>query len=200
MFIQVIEGRTKDPEALHRQLEVWERDLKPDAIGYLGSTGGCTSTGDCILVARFESREAAQRNADRPEQTQWWQETEKIFEGPAQFHDSTDVQVSSHGDLDNAGFVQVMEGHVTDHDRAVAMEQESDSMLTELRPDLIGYVTAYFDDNGFTELAYFTSESAAREGEGQDMPSEAAAAMADWQDVMKVDRYLDLPQPWLTKA
>jgi hypothetical protein len=32
------------------------------------------------------------------------------------------------------------------------------------------------------------------------MPSEAAAAMADWQDVMKVDRYLDLPQPWLTKA
>jgi len=61
MFIQVIEGKTNDAEALHRRIEVWERDLKPGAIGYLGSTGGCTSTGDCILVARFESREAAQR-------------------------------------------------------------------------------------------------------------------------------------------
>ncbi|MCU1378695.1 MAG: hypothetical protein JWN29_1678 [Acidimicrobiales bacterium] len=200
MFIQVIEGRTKDPEALHRQLDVWESDLKPGAIGYLGSTGGCTSTGDCILVARFESREAAQRNADRPEQTRWWQETEKTFDGSPRFHDSTDVQVTSHGDLDRAGFVQVMEGHVTDHDRAVAVEQESDSMLTEMRPDLIGYLTAYFDDNEFTEVAYFTTESAARGGESQQLPDEAAKALSEWQDVMKVERYLDLPQPWLTKA
>ena len=59
MFIQVIEGKTHDPEALHRQIDVWERDLKRGAIGYRGSTAGCTSTGDCILVARFESEEEA---------------------------------------------------------------------------------------------------------------------------------------------
>ena len=114
MFIQVIEGKTQDPDALHRQLEVWERDLLPGAIGYLGSTGGCTSNGDCILVARFESQEAAQRNSERPEQTQWWQDTEKCFDGAVTFHDSVDVQVMTHGTLDEAQFVQVMEGHVTD--------------------------------------------------------------------------------------
>jgi len=69
MFIQVIEGHTRDAEALHHQLERWQRDLMPGAIGYLGSTGGCTATGDCILIARFESAEAARRNSDRPEQT-----------------------------------------------------------------------------------------------------------------------------------
>ena len=42
MFIQIIEGRTERPEELHERLEIWQRDLMPDAIGYLGSTGGCT--------------------------------------------------------------------------------------------------------------------------------------------------------------
>jgi hypothetical protein len=200
MFIQVIEGRTTDPEALHRQLEIWERELKPGAIGYLGSTGGCTSTGDCILVARFESREAAQRNSDRPEQTRWWEDTEKTFDGPARFHDSVDVQVMTHGELDNAHFVQVMEGHVTDRDRAIELEHESDPILREVRPDLMGSVTAYFDDREFTELAYFTSEEAAREGERKELPSDAASKVAEWQDVLKVERYLDLRDPWLMSA
>jgi hypothetical protein len=200
MFVQVIEGKTKDPEALHRQIEVWQRDLRPGAIGYLGSTGGCTSTGDCILVARFESREAAQRNSDRPEQTSWWQETEKCFDGPARFHESTEVQVMTHGDLDGARFVQVMEGHVSDRDRAMALEHDADPILAEARPDLLGSVTAYFDGDEFTELAYFTSEAAAREGERKEMPPEAAAAFAEWQDVMKIERYLDLPDPWLMNA
>ena len=200
MFIQVIEGKTSDPEALHRQLDVWERDLRPGATGYLGSTGGCTSTGDCILVARFESREAAQRNSERPEQTRWWQETEKLFDGPVRFHDSVDVQVMQHGNLDEAHFVQVMEGHVTDRDRAMQLEKESDPILSELRPDLLGAVTAYFDDREFTELAYFTSEEAAREGERRDVEGDAAKQMAEWQDVMKVERYLDITDPWLVKS
>ena len=112
MFIQVIEGRTERPEELHERLDIWQRDLMPGAIGYLGSTGGCTSSGDCILIARFESRDAAQRNSDRPEQGAWWAETEKCFDGPVRFHDTDDVQLMSHGELDSAHFVQVMEGHV----------------------------------------------------------------------------------------
>ena len=200
MFIQVIEGKTNDPEALHRQIEAWQRDLKPGAIGYLGSTGGCTSTGDCILVARFESPEAAQRNSERPEQTQWWHETEKCFDGAPRFHESTEVQVMTHGELDGARFVQVMEGHVTDRNRAIALEHDADPILAEARPDLLGSMTAYFDGDEFTELAYFTSEEAAREGERKDLPSDAATAFAEWQDVMKIERYMDLPDPWLMKA
>ncbi|MET1048383.1 MAG: hypothetical protein ABWZ55_02035 [Acidimicrobiales bacterium] len=200
MFVQVIEGKATDSEKVHRQLEIWERDLMPGAIGYLGSTGGCTSTGDCILVARFESEDAARRNSERPEQTAWWQETEKCFDGPVRFHDTVNVQVMAHRDLDEARFVQVMEGHVTDRDRAIALEQESDQILAEARPDLLGAVTAYFDENEFTELAYFESEEAAREGERRGMPGEAGEKLAEWERVMKVERYLDLPDPWLVKA
>ncbi len=200
MFIQVIEGTTRDPEALHERLDVWERDLRPGATGYLGSTGGCTTDGHCILVVRFESRDAARRNSERAEQTAWWQATEALFDGPVTFHDTDDVHVISHGNPDRAGFVQVMDGHVTDHDRAVALERTADEMLAELRPELLGAVTAFHGDGAFTEVAYFTSEEDARRGERMEMPASAQSMLAEWQNVMRVDHYYDLRQPWLASA
>jgi hypothetical protein len=172
----------------------------PTAIGYLGSTGGCTADGSCIMIARFESADAARRNSERPQQSAWWKETERVFDGPVKFHDSEDVQVMEHGSLDAAHFVQVMEGHVTDRDRAVELEREADPMLATARPDLLGSVTAFFTDGGFTEVAYFTTEDAARAGEHQDMPEEMANKFTQWQQTMPIDRYLDITDPWLTSA
>ena len=200
MFIQVIEGRTNDPEAVHRQVERWERELKPGATGYLGSTGGCTSGGDCILIARFTDREAAQRNSDRPEQTEWWTETERLFDGAPRFHETTDVEVMTHGDLDSAHFVQVMDGHVTDRGRAAMLEHDADSALADARPDLLGAVTAYFDGDEFLEVAYFTTEEEARAAEARDLPPEMAAEFAEWEQVMKVEHYRDIADPWLMRG
>ncbi len=36
MFVQVIEGRVSDREGLHRQMDQWQRDLRPGATGFLG--------------------------------------------------------------------------------------------------------------------------------------------------------------------
>lgn len=99
MFIQVIQGRTSDPEALHRRLDVSERDLRPGAIGYLGSAGGCTADGSFIMAVRFTDRDAAMRNGARKEQGEWWSATEKCLDGPASFHDTEDVHVMAHGKL-----------------------------------------------------------------------------------------------------
>jgi hypothetical protein len=200
MFIQVLEGTTNDANALHERLDIWERDLRPGATGYLGSTGGCTSAGDCIMVVRFESREAAERNSTRPEQSAWWEETAKCFDGPVTFHDTEDVQVMTHGELDEAHFVQVMEGHVSDHDRVLALEADADPMLAELRPELLGSVMAMYDEDGFTQVAYFTSEEEARRGERREVPDDAASLMAEWEQAMKIDRYLDITEPWLASA
>jgi len=200
MFVQVIEGRTKNPEAVHERLEIWQRDLMPGAIGYLGSTAGCTSSGDCIMIARFENRDAAKRNSDRPEQGRWWAETEKCFDGPVRFHDTEDVQLMTHGELDKAHFVQVMEGHCSDRKRSVELEHEADPLLAKARPDLIGSVTAYFKDDEFTEVAYFTSEAAAREAERGEMPKDMASKFAEWEKLMKVERYIDITDPWLVSA
>ena len=200
MFVQVIVGRTSDAQAVHHQLEVWEHDLMPGAVGYLGSTGGCVSSGECILVARFESAQTARENSLRPEQGSWWQRTEGLFDGPVIFHDTEDVEVMEHGDLDSSRFVQVMQGRVADRKRAGELHREADAMLGEIRPDLLGTVTVYVDDGGFFELAYFTDEGEARANESKQPPAGAAEMIAEWERVMKVDRYLDITEPWLVSA
>jgi len=106
----------------------------------------------------------------------------------------------THGGVDSARFVQVMDGHVTDRRRAADLERRSDEVLTRLRPDLLGSLTAYYGDDEFTEVAYFTSEKAARDGESAEMTDDMAEMFAEWQSVMKVDRYIDITEPMLISA
>src|SRR5262249_37410339 len=110
MFVQIIEGRVSGRDGLRRQMDNWEKELRPGAKGFLGSTAGVTDDGHAIAFARFDSAAAAKANSDRPEQGRWWNETEKTFDGPATFADSEDVQTFFGGGSDDAGFVQVMKG------------------------------------------------------------------------------------------
>lgn len=200
MFVQVIQGKTEDAAGLRKQFERWQEELKPGATGYLGSTFGVTADGDAVGVARFESAEAAARNSDRPEQGEWWAETEKLFSGPVTFHDSSDVDVFLAGGSDAAGFVQVMQGRVNDLARAKELEAKANETMPTLRPDVIGSVRARYGDNEFTEVVYFTSEAEARTGEAKPMADEDAAEFADWQDVVQVSRYYDITDPWFFSA
>jgi hypothetical protein len=93
MFVQLIQGKTSDKAGLGRQLDRWMSDLQPGAKGFLGTTGGVTDDGRVFVAARFESEDAARANSDRPEQGAWWSETEKHFDGPVSFVDSSDVDV-----------------------------------------------------------------------------------------------------------
>ncbi|HZI39357.1 MAG TPA: hypothetical protein VFF24_13705 [Acidimicrobiia bacterium] len=198
MFVQVIQGRTDDAAGLRRQIERWDQELRPGATGWLGSTFGVTADGEAIGIARFESAETAARNSDRPEQGEWWTETEKLFSGPVTFHDSSDVDVFLAGGSDAAGFVQVMQGRVTDLARVRELEAKATETMPTVRPDVIGSVRARYGDGEFTEVVYFTSEAEARAGEAKPMSDEDAAEFADWQDVVKVDRWYDLTEPWFS--
>jgi hypothetical protein len=166
MLVQVIKGKTRDAAGVKRQLERWRDEVRPGAVGFLGSTAGVADDGTVIALARFADEAAAKENADRPEQTAWWQETAKLFDGEPSFRDSTDTGTLFEGGSDQAGFVQVMEGTATDRAKAEAMETpELMEQLRQARPDLIGSVRVWFPDNSFVEAAYFTSEEDARKGE-----------------------------------
>src|SRR5579871_2168816 len=51
VFAQVITGTVKDREAFTRQSEKWRDEVRPGAVGYLGSTGGIADDGSFIIVA-----------------------------------------------------------------------------------------------------------------------------------------------------
>jgi hypothetical protein len=196
MFIQIIQGTCGDPETLRRQIDLWRRELGPKAEGWLGGTYGITDDNTFVGMVRFDSQEAAARNSTRPEQGAWWAETERCFEGPVTFHDCDDAMTFLDGGSDDAGFVQVIQGRLTDPERFRRLAELPMDMLHETRPEIIGGVMAMAPDGTFVETVAFRSEEAAREGERRAMPAEIRqtweSEMAQMQDVT----YLDLHQPW----
>jgi hypothetical protein len=199
MFAQVIQGRTADPDSIRRATDRWVQELAPGAEGWLGSTAGVADDGRFVVVARFESAEAARRNSDRPEQGRWWEETSRSFDGEVAFLDSDDVLVELTGDPAQAGFVQVMQGQVTDADRArkIMAELPSDLMAT-YRPDVLGSVMVSAADGRWVQVVYFTSEEEARAAESQEPPQEMAEAMAELGSLSVGEtQFLDLRRPVL---
>jgi hypothetical protein len=196
MFVQVIQGRTSDAEGLRAAVDRWEQEVAPGAVGWLGSTGGVTEDGRAIAVVRFESEEAARRNSERPEQDQWWRETEGLFDGGATFRESSDVVVDLQGDPDRAGFVQVMQGRTSDPARARELMTQDPETWATFRPDVLGSVEILHDGGAYTMVLYFTSEAEAREGERKELPLELRATMEE-MDKLTVEEpeFFDLKQP-----
>ncbi len=197
MFVQAIEGRIADREGLRRQLDRWESELRPGAQGFLGSTAGVTDGGDVLAFARFATAADAEANSARPEQGQWWAETEKCFAGEVRFTDSDEVDSFLAGGSDDAGFVQVMKGRQMDRDQVRALDAQFEAHAASFRPDLLGGYRMWTGPDTYIEVAYFTNEADARDGEAKAPPAELAAQMGDFEAMMANVEFIDLREPWL---
>lgn len=195
MFIQVLQGTVTDPEAIHARFTRWDAELGPATEGWLGSTQGVTVEGEFIAVVRFRDEAAARRNSSRPEQGAWWAETESLFAGDVTFHDYPNVTTMLDGGSDEAGFVQVVQGTYTGERDPAEMGMD-EKRLTELRPEILGATLGWDDTRHFTQTVYFTTRTAARDGE-RSMAADPglSAEMEEW--LVDVDglRYLDLENP-----
>jgi hypothetical protein len=200
MFIQVIQGKVSDEAGLRRCMEKWMQDLQPGAVGYLGTTAGTSDDGTYLALARFESAEAARRNSARPEQGAWWAETEKCFAGEVTFMDCDNVTQWLDGGSDDAGFVQIMEGHTKDAKRMLQLLTEAGERIHGLRPEIIGGTFATYGDDGFVEAVYFTSEAEARDHEKMTIPDDLRALFDEEQALAGDISYFDLHQPMLASA
>jgi hypothetical protein len=196
MYVQVIKAKTSDPDGLRRHMDRWRDEVRPGAIGNLGGTAGITDDGTVVVFARFADKASAEANAQRPEQAAWYDEATKFFDGAPSFRESSDVDILLEGGSDDAGFVQVMEGTVTDRARAQALETpEMLEQLRAARPDLIGSLRVWFDDGTFAEAAYFTSEEDARKGESS---SEFSGPQQEYMSLFPDMKFTDLRDPMLT--
>jgi hypothetical protein len=200
LFIQVIQGRVINPGGLQEEMDRWQVELQPGAQGWLGSTWGITDNRDFIAVARFESEEAARRNSDRPEQGAWWGRASQHLAEPV-FHDSSRVHTYKEGGSDEAGFVQVIQGHSDDMDRLAELGRAEEEMLAEQAPHILGMTVAEHADRkgDFTQTIYFTSEEEARRLEREN-PAESDPRMAEMMRLMRDLRYFDLRDPRLESA
>jgi hypothetical protein len=200
MFVQVVQGRATDPAGLKKQWDRWDQEIKPSAQGYLGGTAGITADGEFIALARFESEEDARANSDSAEQSAWWEETSQYLADPL-FHDCTEVDLMNEGGSDDAGFVQVIQGKVTDIAKSRELDARMAGRMKELRPDVIGGIVAWHPQNGrFTNAVYFTSEAEARAKEKEMESAEGFEEfMSEFQAISDGEpKYLNLTDPWMS--
>jgi len=199
MFVQVIRGKVTSADAMRAADQEWNKSMKPGAKGYLGSTKGVADDGTAIIVARFDSEASARANSERPEQGKWWEEYgSKAFQGEPTFFDSTDVETFRNGGSDKAGFVQVMVGKVDDIEGYKKVGKSLESTVADMRPDVIGGVTAFAPDGSFYDVTYFTSEAEAREGEKKEFPPELQEKMQSFGN--PIQEFIDLRDPWFDSA
>ncbi|HET6818244.1 MAG TPA: hypothetical protein VFH66_13545 [Mycobacteriales bacterium] len=195
MFVQVIQGKVKDADLLARQSERWVREIKPGARGYLGSTTGVTPDGHAITIARFESAKDAAANSKSEQQTAWWNETAKAYDGEPTFRESTEVDTVLGGGSNDAGFVQVIQGTAKDQAGMRKQLGGMDAELRSTRPELLGMSVVWHDGGAFTQAVYFRSEAEARKAEAATENNEMRRSYMDL--FAEPPTFLDLRSPLL---
>jgi hypothetical protein len=196
MFIQVIQAKCSQPDELRAFADGSMDEIRPGSIGILGGTFGVTDDGDFIGVVRFESAEAAAANSARPEQDAWAKKFASHLDGPPSFSDYDDVSDFLGGGSDDAGFVQVIRGHVDDVAGAKALINDTGD-LAKMRPEIIGGTFAVTADGDFTQTVYFSDEASARQGEQQAPPAEMREVI---ESMMAGASFYDLRSPWFETA
>jgi hypothetical protein len=200
MFIQVIQGHCRDAEQMRALGDEWAEKHGPEVPGWLGGTYGLTDEGEFVAVVRFESREVAEANSARPAQGEWWERMAACFDGPVTFHDCDDATLFLGGGSDEAGFVQVIQGRLSDPDRFRKFLSQPMDALAEARPEIMGGTVAIDADGFFTETIAFRSESEARLGEKQEMPADRQREFQEEMAQVEGLTFLDLHHPWFNSA
>ncbi len=194
MFVQVIEGRTSDPEGIKRQGEKWQSELRPGATGYLGSTAGTTADGRTIAIVRFDSEASARANSDRPEQSAWFEDMQKYYDGDVSFAESSDTTEFMGGGSNDAGFVQIMKSSNVDRAQVERLDAEFEKFAPQ-RPDILGLFRVWTGADSCVEVAYFTSEADARAGEQAPVPEDMQKMMTEFQEMNQNTEFFDLTDP-----
>lgn len=194
MFIQMVQGTCAQQDDMKMLVDDWCGEMA-DQPGWLGGTYGFTDDNQFVGVVRFDSKASCDAYCERGGSALWWAAASDLFDGTPEIHQSDDVSIMLDGGSDDAGFVQIMRGHVKDADRLRRMttDQEMTAMLHQARPDVIGSTLIIEDDGTFIETIFFTSEDEARIGEKQEMPEAVADEMAE---AMADVEYIDLHRPW----
>ncbi len=198
MFIQVIQGQCRDADRLHQpQTSGATSSVPPRKAGWAAPTG-LPTTGSS-WPSYGSTRVSSRKNSDRPEQGEWWQKMSECFDGEVTFHDCDDVTMFLDGGSDDAGFVQIIQGRLTDADRFKDFMTQPMDSLHQARPEILGGTIAIEPDGTFTQTVAFPTEAAAREGEAKEMPEDMREVTEEMAQVKDV-KYLDLHHPWFASA
>lgn len=201
VFVQIIQARAADAEALRAHHERWIEDLAPGADGWLGSTAGVSTEGEYIALVRFASAEAARRNSQREEQGVWWSQLEALTDSELTVQNCREVAELAGGGSDEAGLVEIFQGRAPDIHEVLERIAETEEETLPHRPRLIGgYIVAHGEGPGFTEVLYYPSEEAAEDSRAENVREQELSHIEEMTGAITDLRRIELLAPWLHSA
>ncbi|HYY80010.1 MAG TPA: hypothetical protein VFD04_12635 [Actinomycetes bacterium] len=198
MFIRILQGRVADPAGVRAELERWRREVAPDVPGWQRLTAGVTEDRELVALFRYAGRATA--GIGLAGQAAWERAVGRHLDGPATWHDCTQVYAMKGGDADDAGFVQVVQGRLADPVRLAAARVEVERTLRERAPHVLGVLVAEHADEpgGFTEVSYVTSRHEARAAE-RAMPVDVAVQLGMVRSYVEGLRFVELREVLLAR-
>ena len=190
MFVHVVRAPAADPGPLLEQVARLPAMLGTEAAGFLGLTAGISDEGDFVAVARFAS----------PGGDAWWAALEPWLAGPPTVRASSEVELLLGGGSDEAGFIEVIEGHATDRHRFMVLERQLEQRFAAERPDFLGSQIIWWADGSWLEVAYFTSEDDLRAADARGLSPEVEELVSAWEGVARPSAQLDLADPFLSSG
>jgi hypothetical protein len=175
LFAQVLTFKVADSPALFDAFDTWNKEIGSKAPGFLGGSGGITDDGTAVVIVRYRTAEECLAVRELPEHQQWRADSLPLIAGEIVSKDSVNVITDLPGNPEEAGFVQVIQGRLSDPEDAFGLGAEDRKALAEARPDIIGRELILHDNSEFTLVVSFTNEEQARIGEQQPLPDDVAA-------------------------
>jgi len=201
MFGQVVQGHTTDPAGARQAMERWARHVSPGATGWVRTIAGVTHHGTFIALLQFDSENAVGINSGRPEQDRWWTEMRGLLDGGVTVENGVRTEAFLAGDPDRAGFVQVVQGRVSDMARAREHLHAMQKLWSLHLTALLGTVTIELSGGRFSRALCWSTELEARAGALETPPEVRARNQAARQQLLVGQpESLDLQEPWLYSA
>ena len=137
-------------------------------------------TGAPIAIVRFEDEASARANAERPEQTAWFEGMAKLYDGEPTFTESSDVTEWMGGGSERR---RVRPGDEVHRRRSCPGREDGRGVRAVRRPAarLLGGLRIWTGPDSCIDVAYFTSEEEARKGEQAEMPDEMKELMSEFR-------------------
>ena len=185
MFIELVHGKARDTEQLHRVWVATLRSLKATGVRWLGATSGSTGDGEFMAMLAFESEEGARLTADLLDDQGVWRTLDSSLRD-LRFSECPHVRAFASGNPSRADCVEVTGG--TAKDISQLMEYfETVSRSARRDETLLGGLVCWDADGAATGALYRRSKPA----------SATAKRMSDAADrAFKSRTYFELTRPW----
>ncbi len=195
MFVWIVEGDVLAKALLRNAWEQLQVTLSAHP-GWIRSAGGVDGSGHFTGMIYLTDPQAWSEVAEDDGVKLWLVNVLKHLNAPVS-SETPRASVLIDPMQESARFLQFISARTSDVERFTAVNDAFQIEVRTHRPDVVGSLIAWFDDDRFVETVLFTSEQDARNAESREFPGGIEGLFGELMQLMQGIDYRDVRDPWL---